>query len=157
MELRTKVIKRVVQQGVILSSEQANSLLLPYSKEEVQKAIWEILGSKAPGPDGKILKELNSTILTLILKGGCPKYVSDFRPIACCNVLYKVATKMICSRLSSILPVIIAQNQGGFVKGRSIAHYIMICQDLDCHYGRKNGKPKCMKKLDLRKAYDTIE
>ncbi|XP_062100214.1 uncharacterized protein LOC133806095 [Humulus lupulus] len=157
---RKHVIKGVVEEGVLVSTEQADMLMAEYTVDEDN---WEIVGKEVSDAilsflhSGKILKELNSTILTLIPKSKCPSGVSDYRPIACCNVIYKAATKMICSRLRLILPDLIAQNQGGFVQGRFIAHNIMVCQNLVRHYGRKNAKPNCMLKLDLRKAYDTLE
>ena len=43
-----------------------------------------------------------------------------------------------------ILPEIMAENQGAFVKERYIAHNIMVCQDLVRHYGRKNVKSSCI-------------
>uniref|UniRef100_A0A803QSU6 Reverse transcriptase domain-containing protein n=1 Tax=Cannabis sativa TaxID=3483 RepID=A0A803QSU6_CANSA len=185
MENKKKVIRSVVNVGPKVTNQQAEMLMEKFSKEECKAALFAISGIKAPGPNGyssyffqdnwelignelyeavesflssgRILKEIHSTVLTLIPKVKCPNTVKDFRPIACCNVVYKVATKMICSRLKNILPSLIAQNQSGFVKGRLIAHNVMICQYLIRHYGRKNARANCMIKLDLKKAYDTVE
>ena len=92
---------------------------------------------------------MNNTTITLILKTLCPNEVGDYRSIACCNVLYKVMTKMICMKLQKILPNIVAPNQGGFIAGRFIVHNIMVCQDIVRHYGRGKVKPSCMIKLEI--------
>uniref|UniRef100_A0A803NLI6 Reverse transcriptase domain-containing protein n=1 Tax=Cannabis sativa TaxID=3483 RepID=A0A803NLI6_CANSA len=182
---RRKVLQTVIRQGNVVSATQAEVLLQRFSFDEVKQAVFAIPGNKAPGPDGyssfffqdnwnligvevcevitsflhsgNLLREINLIMLTLIPKSKCPNSVGDYRPIAYCNVLYKVATKLICKRLKSVLPFLVSQNQSGFVQGRFIGHNIMICQDLIRHYGKKSGKPNCMIKLDLQKAYDTLE
>uniref|UniRef100_A0A803QNJ8 Reverse transcriptase domain-containing protein n=1 Tax=Cannabis sativa TaxID=3483 RepID=A0A803QNJ8_CANSA len=182
---KKKVERTVINKGPLVSSNQAECLLKEFTEDDIKKVVFSIPGNKSPGPDvfsssfyqdnweiigseicgavksflesGNILKEINSTIITLVPKSKCPNSVKDFRPIACCNVIYKIATKLLRSRINDILPSIISQSQGGFIKGRFIGHNILICQDLVRHYGRKAVKPSCMIKLDLQKAYDTIE
>ncbi|XP_062118559.1 uncharacterized protein LOC133832201 [Humulus lupulus] len=60
-------------------------------------------------------------------------------------------------QLIPILPKLINQNQGAFVKNRSIAHNILIIQDLLKGYNRKRVSPRCLMKIDLSKAYDSID
>ncbi|XP_074300122.1 uncharacterized protein LOC141631336 [Silene latifolia] len=100
---------------------------------------------------------INSTVITLIPKVDRPTNVTHFRPISCCNVIYKTISKLLCNRLALVLPDIISRNQGAFVKGRSILENILICQDLVRYYSRKTVSSRSMFKLDLQKAYDTIE
>ena len=95
------------------------------------------------------MKEINVTTITLIPKVKCPSSVKEIRLISCCNVIYKIAFKVICAKLRHILPKIIAENHGGFVHGRYIAHNILICQDIVRHYGRRNNKPNYMIEVDL--------
>ncbi|XP_074289196.1 uncharacterized protein LOC141614342 [Silene latifolia] len=59
--------------------------------------------------------------------------------------------------LSGCLPKIINPAQCAFIKGRSILVNIFISQDLVRLYERKSASPRCLMKVDLRKAYDSIE
>ncbi|XP_062118672.1 uncharacterized protein LOC133832328 [Humulus lupulus] len=65
--------------------------------------------------------------------------------------------KFLCSRLVVVLPYLIQSNQGAFVRGRSIAHNIMILQDLIKNYGRAITSPRCAVKIDLSRAYDMVD
>ena len=106
---------------------------------------------------GSILKEVNTIVITLVPKTKCPQNVSEYRPISCCNTIYKCISKVVCGRLSQVLPDLIKENQGGFVHGIYIIHNIMVIQDLvKQHYGRKHAQPSCLLKIYLQKAYDTV-
>lgn len=106
---------------------------------------------------GKILKAWNSTVLTLVPKSDHADTITNYRPITCCNTIYKVVSKMLTNRLKQILPEIISPNQSAFVAGRTIVQNILICQDLVRLYNRKQTTSRCLIKIDLRKAYDTVE
>ncbi|XP_074292579.1 uncharacterized protein LOC141619458 [Silene latifolia] len=180
-----KVCPTVVKKGKTATSEQAKFMLQEMTKTEVKEALFSIPVEKAHGPDGyssgfyrdsydiiggdvvrvvlefftngKILHQINAIVLTLIPKLDCPSTVQDFRPIACCNVIYKCISKIICKRLAGVLADLISMNQSAFIKDMEIVDNILICQDLVRLYGRKNCSPRAMLKVDLKKAYDTIE
>ncbi|XP_062086264.1 uncharacterized protein LOC133792379 [Humulus lupulus] len=86
-----------------------------------------------------------------------PSKAVDYRPIVCCNTLYKCISKILCSRLSEVLSYLINSNQGAFIKRRYIAYNIIILQDLIRGYNRKGILARCVMKIDLSKAYDTID
>ncbi|XP_074299820.1 uncharacterized protein LOC141630990 [Silene latifolia] len=168
----------IVRKGACLTTEHKKLLLQPVTDEEVRAAMFSIPGTKAPGPDGyssqffkdtwvivgkdvikavrsvftsgKLLKECNATILTLIPKVQVPEAFHQFRPIAC-------VAKVLCTRLSAILPEIISPSQSAFTKGRDIVGNILICQDLIKLYNRKASSPRVIMKIDLQKAYESVE
>lgn len=104
----------------------------------------------------KLLKSVNATFVSLVPKVACPRIVGDYRPIACCNILYKAITKIITSRLQCAMGNLVNEVQGAFIQDKSIADNVLICQGLvrGCH--KDSGAPRCLMKLDLRKAYDTL-
>lgn len=93
----------------------------------------------------------------MIPKGNHASSVGDYRPIAGCNTIYKVVSKMLCNRLRLILPTIISENQSAFIAGRTIVQNVLICQDLVRLYKRKNTTQSCLIKIDLKKAYDNVD
>ena len=98
----------------------------------------------------------NVTAITLTPKKQFLIGLGDYRPISCCNVIYKYISKLICSRLKLVLGAIISPTQSAFVEGRNILHNILLCQDVVKHYGRRSFMPRCLFKMDLYKAYDTL-
>ncbi|XP_074266664.1 uncharacterized protein LOC141589943 [Silene latifolia] len=181
----TRVNCGVVRRGKCVSDFQSDSMVAEVTKEEVRAALFSIPNEKAPGPDGysssffkdafdiigddvmgavleffshdQLLQQINSTMITLVPKKELPISVMDFRPIACCNVVYKCISKIICGRLNDVLADIISLNQSAFLKNRDIVDNILICQDLVRLYKRRTCSPRVMMKIDLRKAYDSIE
>ncbi|GKD37780.1 RNA-directed DNA polymerase, eukaryota, reverse transcriptase zinc-binding domain protein [Tanacetum coccineum] len=85
-----------------------------------------------------------------------PDKVSDFRPIACCNVLYKCISKILTNRIKWVLGKIVNENQSAFIEGRQITDNILLAQELFRGYNRKQSTKKVAFKIDLQKAYDTI-
>ncbi|GKB32581.1 RNA-directed DNA polymerase, eukaryota, reverse transcriptase zinc-binding domain protein, partial [Tanacetum coccineum] len=101
--------------------------------------------------------KLNATLITLIPKIPQPNKVSDFRTIACCNVLYKCISKIITNRIKGGLDRLINVNQSAFVPERVIQDNLMITQELLKGYNFKNGPSRCSLKIDTAMAYDTVD
>jgi hypothetical protein len=84
----------------------------------IKQDVWEVV------EDSRrylmVLPSLNSTFLTLIPKEDKVEYPSKFIPISLCNVIYKIISKVISNHLKSLLPLLISQEQSGFVEGHQI-------------------------------------
>ena len=105
---------------------------------------------------GCILKQLNHASIVLIPKSLNASKVGDFRPISCCNVVYEIISKILALRLSPILGKIIDPAQSAFVPNRSMVENIYMVQELLRKYSWKRIATRCIMKVDLRKAYDTV-
>uniref|UniRef100_A0A6N2M2M8 Reverse transcriptase domain-containing protein n=1 Tax=Salix viminalis TaxID=40686 RepID=A0A6N2M2M8_SALVM len=99
---------------------------------------------------------INTTRITLIPKVASPNQLNDFRPISCCSVIYKCISKIIANRIKLSLSSIVGKAQSAFIPGRNIAEAILLVQELMLNYHRNKGPPRCAVKVDLRKAFDTV-
>ena len=163
---RRKVSRTIVNEGQVLNEEHQSSLSMQFNVEDVREAIFYIEDDKFPSPDGyssfffkkswhlvgeevtgvvldyfqtgRMLKQINATTLCLIPKCEQPLNVSQFRPIACCTVLYKVISKMLCKRLKKVLPFLVNPMQGAFIEDRVIWHKFFLYRVILKHYKRKS-------------------
>ena len=108
---------------------------------------------------GTMPKGWNETTVVLIPELQNPERLKDLRPISLCNVVYKIAFKVLSIRLKVILPEVISLNQSAFVPGRLITDNILLAYELT-HYlqTKKSGSDGyAAVKLDMSKAYDRVE
>ncbi|GJR62195.1 RNA-directed DNA polymerase, eukaryota, reverse transcriptase zinc-binding domain protein [Tanacetum coccineum] len=106
---------------------------------------------------GKLLGEVNATLISLIPKSLTPQKVSDYRHIACCNVVYKCISKILTNRIKKAFSYIVDENQHAFVPGRAITNNILLTQELLKGYNCINGLKRFSFKIDIQKAYDTVD
>lgn len=171
--------------GVKCSPGNIESLAAPFTDEDIQAAFLSLPTNKSPGPDGypaefftghwkaigrdmidavneflstgELLQQWNSTAITLVPKKTNANRISEFRPISCCNTIYKVASKLLANRLKVILPSLVSNSQSAFVPGRLLVENVLLATELVSGYNWKKISKRCMLKVDLKKAFDTLD
>eukprot|EP01018_Ginkgo_biloba_P023845 Gb_35741 [translate_table: standard] len=155
------------------------------SVEEITEAMNKIDPGKKPGPDGfplefyrvpaedrmaPLLEEacqetwirgalhpaIKAPIISLAPKISKPVSIKHWRPISLCNTSYKIIAKVIVVRLAPFMQELINDSQSAFMRGRRIADNITILAEA-LHSARTRKIPLMLLKLDITKAYDTLQ
>ncbi|XP_030963604.1 uncharacterized protein LOC115984727 [Quercus lobata] len=171
----------------VVSADMNVGLIEEFTRLEVETALKQMAPLKAPGPNGMppiffqhywdsigddvvkvvlfclntsdVLPGLNHTFITLIPKVKSPELIYEFLPIALCNVLYKLVSKVLANRLKRVLPQIISESQSAFQLDKAISDNILVAFETLHHMKMKKvGKVGHVAiKLDMSKAYDRLE
>ena len=111
----------------MISDEMNEEMTKEITEEEIRHTLQSFQKGKSPGPDGftlefylgfydllkkdllevvresqesgKVLGIFNATLLTLIPTKQNPTSFDEFRPISCCNMIYKIITKVLALSL----------------------------------------------------------
>nr|XP_016464091.1 PREDICTED: uncharacterized protein LOC107787086 [Nicotiana tabacum] len=137
----------IMQNGHILSRRQQLQLIKPVTREEVKQTIMDIDDNKALGCDGYNSYFFKKT--WHILGEEVTAAVQEFFENA------DMCKAVNCTTIT-LIPTI--HNPINIRDFRPISYYnILMSHELVKGYGRKNISPRCMLKIDMHKAYDSVE
>lgn len=101
------------------------------------------------------MKVLNTPFISLIPKQDNGMTPDRFKPIALCNVVYKIISKIIANRLKPLLPTLVSVEKMGYVEGRQILNNIIQAHEV-VHSLMSNRQAGMIMQLDLEKANDVL-
>ena len=167
------------------SSADTALLMKPVLEAEIKDILFSMPSNKAPGPDGYPMEfykaawpvvgkdvvsaiksffifgfmphSVNATLLSLVPKSADAEKISDYRLIACCNVIYKVISKILANSLKRLLPSFISSNQSTFVKDRLLMENVLLAYELVKNYHKDSVSARCAVKIDISKAFDLVQ
>ena len=167
-----------------LSEGEQHELINPFTAVDVLATFKAMAKGKSPGPDGyspeffvkawkivghdttaailhffetgQLPRMINSSAISLIPKQSNASHLSHYRPISCCTAIYKCIGKLIAHRMSKVMCSLVSLNQCAFVPTRSLGDNVFLAQALCRNYHLNYGSPRFACKLDIRKAFDTL-
>ncbi|PKU64084.1 Putative ribonuclease H protein [Dendrobium catenatum] len=148
--------------GSILTDFVANDLCSFVNDNDIKAVVF--MGSSSASPraiksffsKGYMPNGVKHTALAIIPKHKNVVNISDYIPIALCNVGYKITTKVIACRLKPVMPLIIENNLVSFLKSRISTDNILLASDILATANRKGGAHMFCAKLDIKKAFDSV-
>lgn len=77
-----------------------------------------------------IMRELNHTVITLVLKVVGADRMADVRPISCMNSLCKIYAKIPVDRMGEVVPQLLSKNEATFMPRRLIGEHFTLTREM---------------------------
>ncbi|XP_010418986.1 PREDICTED: uncharacterized protein LOC104704630 [Camelina sativa] len=106
---------------------------------------------------GKLLKQINTTILALLPKTVAAKRLTEFRLISCCNTIYKVISRLLAKHLKIITSQAVQRNQVAFIPGRLLSENVLLASELIADFNKDGPTTRGCLQIDLSKAFDNVD
>ena len=140
-----------------VSSAENDTLISPFSEQEIREAVFQMEHNKAPGPDGfpaefyqvfwEVIKKdllarfsdcyeeklplfcLNFGVISLIPKTNDAKKIQQYRLICVLNVSFKIFAKVGTNRINKVAQSVIQPSQTTLIPGRNIMEGVVILHE----------------------------
>ena len=167
-----------------LTQEDSAYLDRPITVQEMRVALASMASNKSPGVDGiavefyrrfwsllesdlldvyhaalsngRLGTSQRTGVIILLHKKGERRDLKNWRPISLLSVDYKILTKLLASRLTSVLQTIVHEDQTCCVPERSIRDSCRVLQDT-VDYCEATDRGAGLVSLDQEKAFDRVE
>lgn len=144
---------------------------MPYNKlprpdglpDEFYKHFWQIMSLlfyrvvTEMKTSSTNLMHMNTVVMTLLLKSNKdPIYPTSYRPLSLINTDLKVVTKVLATRIETVILILIHHDQTGFIKHRNASDNTHRLFNLISLAQQKQTKTVIVS-LDAEKAYDKVK
>ncbi|XP_026383960.1 uncharacterized protein LOC113279481 [Papaver somniferum] len=148
----------------ILSDEERIRMDQLPTFDEIHAAVFGLDADSAHGLDGfagfsidiagRSFKRI--CLLLLLPKERGANTLRNFRPIGLSNLFFKIFTKILTTRLGSVLDKLVSEEQVAFMKGRNIHENISLASEMINEIQMKRKEGNVGLKLDITQAFDTV-
>ncbi|XP_074314008.1 uncharacterized protein LOC141649212 [Silene latifolia] len=132
----------IIANGPCLDSTDQAALMAPVTRTEIKLALFSIKSNKSPGIDGFSAGFFKS-VWDIIEDDFCVAVEDFFRT----GFMPK----------QTVMAKLVGIEQAAFVPGRSLHENVMLTQSLIKGYSRKNLTHRCLLKVDISKAFDSLQ
>lgn len=102
------------------------------------------------------MERINWASIVLITKVAGPEKLGDYRPISLINSTLKILSKLLATRLSKVMNMLVDEEQSAYIKGRCIIENVALA-DEHLFSMRKQRLPGHILKVDFAKVFGHVD